>query len=36
MDSTHFTVRAGGEIILALNGSSVTVQMSTVVTMYDL
>ena len=36
MDSAHFTVRASGEIYLAFNGSSVTVQLSTRKTKYDL
>ena len=36
IDSALFTVRVGGEIFLALNGSSFTVQMSTGKTTYDL
>ena len=35
-DSAHFTVRASGVIFLALNGSSVTMQMSKRKTSYDL
>ena len=36
MDFAHFTVRASGEIFLALNGSSDAVQMSTRKTEYEL
>ena len=35
MNSAHFTVRASGEIFLALNGLSFTVQISTRKPKYD-